>query len=445
MSQCAASAWGGRSLIHWGSCSVLPTFDAPPGEPELVEEVDVGLRVVVPLRRAGRPRRRSPRRGTPARRHRSRRTRRGGCRASGRPRRCSRPGTPRCTPCRARRRTARRSRRSLHILRGNRLSASGLSMPFVLQPEWVGRRVERASGRRTRRRRSAAAGRRRRPTSSAWTPRPAVVDTRTGLVEVPVALVTAARDVPPSTAEELQLQDIAAHGWPAAHTEQLDGWLLRADPGGTRRANSVLPARQLRPAVRRRVAPRPRVLRRTRSAGAVPAPDGGAAPARCRAGRTRLAGRGADRRARRRADTGTAATCSGGADVTIADAPDDAWLAMPINVGRRRPPGPRCSPGTRTPRSRRVRVDGVLAADRAGDRRRRLARRDLRRGRPPTSDVRAWPARSSPLCRRGASRAAPPAAYVQVAAANDAGQQLFAALGYRHHHDYHYLREPDPS
>ena len=57
-------------------------------------------------RRAGRPRSRSPRRGTPARTPRSRRTRRGGCTATGRPRRCSRPGTRRCTRDPSRRRTA---------------------------------------------------------------------------------------------------------------------------------------------------------------------------------------------------------------------------------------------------------------------------------------------------------------------------------------------------
>ena len=49
--------------------------------------------------RGRRPRSRWPRPGRPARTRRSRRTRRGGCTASARPRRCSRPGTPRCRPC----------------------------------------------------------------------------------------------------------------------------------------------------------------------------------------------------------------------------------------------------------------------------------------------------------------------------------------------------------
>ena len=65
------------------------------GRAEVVEEVDVGV-VVAPSTPPGcRPRRRWPRPGRPARRHRSRRTRRGGCRASACPRRCSRPDTRR--------------------------------------------------------------------------------------------------------------------------------------------------------------------------------------------------------------------------------------------------------------------------------------------------------------------------------------------------------------
>ena len=47
----------------------------------------------------------------------------------------------------------------------------------------------------------------------------AVVDTRNGLVEVPVAYVTAARLVPPSTADELALEAVAARGWRPRDTE----------------------------------------------------------------------------------------------------------------------------------------------------------------------------------------------------------------------------------
>jgi len=48
---------------------------------------------------------------------------------------------------------------------------------------------------------------------------------------------------PPTTADELALEAIAALGLQPAETELLGGWLLRADSGFTHRANSVLPLR----------------------------------------------------------------------------------------------------------------------------------------------------------------------------------------------------------
>ncbi len=71
----------------------------------------------------------------------------------------------------------------------------------------------------------------------------AVIDTRHGLVEVPVATIVIAKPAPPSTADELALEAITAAGWRAEHTDQVGGWLLRASGGFTGRGNSVLPLR----------------------------------------------------------------------------------------------------------------------------------------------------------------------------------------------------------
>ncbi len=39
----------------------------------------------------------------------------------------------------------------------------------------------------------------------------------------------------------VQIEEVASRAWPAKHTKQNGGWLLRASDGVTRRANSVLP------------------------------------------------------------------------------------------------------------------------------------------------------------------------------------------------------------
>jgi ribosomal protein S18 acetylase RimI-like enzyme len=62
-------------------------------------------------------------------------------------------------------------------------------------------------------------------------------------VEVPVGLIAIAKLVPPSSADELAVEEIAARGWRPRESERLGGWLLRATGGFTQRANSVLPLR----------------------------------------------------------------------------------------------------------------------------------------------------------------------------------------------------------
>jgi GNAT superfamily N-acetyltransferase len=117
-------------------------------------------------------------------------------------------------------------------------------MPLVVEPSWVGRRVSV--------RRVEDHGADGRPTFrdvvgdlAGLDAQTAVIRTRHGLVEVPAEHIAAARLAPPSTADELALEAVAAKGWRAADTQALGGWLLRADHGFTHRANSVLPLRQL--------------------------------------------------------------------------------------------------------------------------------------------------------------------------------------------------------
>lgn len=118
-------------------------------------------------------------------------------------------------------------------------------MPVVLEPSWVGRRVtvrcvaQPDGG-------SAGGGPRYSDVVGelvSLDAATAVVDTRTGPVEVPLTSVAIARIAPPSTADELALEAVVARGWRAAETAELGGWLLRASGGFTHRGNSVLPLR----------------------------------------------------------------------------------------------------------------------------------------------------------------------------------------------------------
>ncbi|MBE7189722.1 MAG: GNAT family N-acetyltransferase, partial [Jatrophihabitans endophyticus] len=162
----------------------------------------------------------------------------------------------------------------------------------------------------------------------------AVIESRGGLVQVPLGLVTIAKLAPPSTADELALERVIAAGWRAADSLESDGWTLRADHGFTKRANSVLPLRQLG-------APLDEALATTRAwyaARGLPVRFQLPTEAR-RLLDAELGERGWEpspdvavlvRRLDRAADapTASAAPVAAAPPLALDDAPDDSWLAL---------------------------------------------------------------------------------------------------------------------
>lgn len=314
-------------------------------------------------------------------------------------------------------------------------------MPLVVEPDWVGRRVvirhavdRDETGRLLF---SDTVGDLLEVTSSH-----AVVRTRGGDEQVPLGHVGVAKVVEPSAADILALEAITARGWRAAETADLGGWLLRANGGFTRRANSVLPLRrpagpldETLDAARAWYAKRglplaiqlPMDARRLLDAELAELGWAPASPTQVLATRIPPLGN-PDERER---------------EVRILGAPDDDWMA------RYR--------GGRTPAQAR----GLLTRhDHAGFAEVRRDGRTVAIGRGAVDDgwlgitaVEVDPAFRGhglaaavlrALWRWGAQPPGTTHSYVQVEADNDAALALYERLGYWHHHHYWYRFEAGP-
>jgi N-acetylglutamate synthase len=312
-------------------------------------------------------------------------------------------------------------------------------MPLVLEPSWIGRRV---SVRRVLDRTAEGELRFGDVVGDlvGLDTETAVIEARSGPVEVPVGLVAAARVAVPSTADELALEATVARGWRAAETAELGGWLLRATGGFTSRANSVLPLR----APGRPLDEALDTVRAWYAERGLPARLQLPVEAR-RLLDAELAERGWSAESpthvlAARLDMLPDAAAGDAPPVRIADAPDDAWL------GRYR--GGAATDVARGLLSRHdragfaaVSVDGTTLAIGRGtvdgewlgvtavevdESARRLGL--------ATAVMRA-------LWRWGAARGAR-RSHVEVAVDNGAALALYQGLGYWQHHDYHYRRDP---
>jgi len=312
-------------------------------------------------------------------------------------------------------------------------------MPGVLEQGWVGRRVSvrRVVAREAdgRLRQSDVVGE-----LAGLDAQTAVIESRSGLVEVPVALVTAARIAEPSTADELALDAIAAEGLRPAETERLGGWLLRADSGFTRRANSILPLRQLGMPLEAAIGHARRFYRPRGLPVRIQVP----VEAR-RLLDAELGERGwpADTRTlvlAARLDALRAPEAD--VPVTIAATPDDAWLELYRGGAGR-------EPAARALLSRHVRV-GFAAVHLEG---RTVA---VARGTVDERWLGVMAVEVSPEHRRQGLATAVTAAlwqwgrdqgathgYLSVLTDNEPARSLYEKLGYWPHHEYHYRTEPD--
>jgi ribosomal protein S18 acetylase RimI-like enzyme len=313
-------------------------------------------------------------------------------------------------------------------------------MPLVLQRSWIGRRVtlRRALDRSPDGvlRFTGVVGDLLDLDSSR-----AVIQTRTGVVEVPVAAIDTARLVATSTADELALERVILAGWQPAEVKDLDGWVLRASGGFTGRANSVLPlGRPHRPleemidAARAWYAARrlplrfqvPREARRLLDAALAERGWTASAPVDVLVARLDFL-----------------PAAPGGTDVRIAAHPDEGWLACYRGGAAQTAPARALlvrhervgfasirDDGGTTVATGRASVDddwlGIGAVEVLPEHRRQGLASVV------VAALAAWGR------ERGAVRG-----HLEVASDNEAGQALYRRLGFWQHHDYHYRSDPN--
>jgi ribosomal protein S18 acetylase RimI-like enzyme len=246
------------------------------------------------------------------------------------------------------------------------------------------------------------------------------------------------------------LDDLADRGWPAAVRERRRGWILRAADGVTRRANSALPVGPVDDPDAALDAVEDFARRHGIDAcvQVSPASEPADLPAR-------LAARGYVAEARtlvQVADAGAvagrlaaAAPADPALEVTLADAPDDAWLDAWWSVDGR-------AGSAELAVARRIleRGPAVYAAVRDGDRVLATARLALVDGWGGLFAVATRPEAR----RRGLSRAAMAAAvdagsergitalWLQVVEENAGARALYAGLGFRDASRYEYWTRP---
>src|SRR5215475_7349752 len=303
------------------------------------------------------------------------------------------------------------------------------SMPLVVEPDWIGRRIvvryavdRDESGRLLF---ADVVGDLLELTSDT-----ATVESGIGPVHLPLSHVAVAKVVDASAAEILALSAVGSRGWRAEETAEVGGWLLRANHGVTKRANSALPLHrpttsltETLDAARQWYATRGLPLRVQTPLHARRLLDAGLAERGWPASNETLV---LARRIPAAPDTG---------GVRIAAEPDDAWLAR-FRDGTT-PPGMRALL-TRHERAGfaeigRGAVDdnwlGITAVEVASD---------LRRQGLATAIIHA-------LWRWGTHAHGATHTYLEVEALNDPALTLYQALGYWEHHVYSYRTEPQTS